>query len=245
MTYRPLPAAVLLLCLAGAHAEGRRAYPAPPPDFFRLNGAARTVVIAPGDELAVRFFYSPELNKSVKVRQDGKISLDLVQGLDAAGLTPEELQQKLVAIYSKEYKDPEITVDLLAVANSAVYVTGEVALPGAKEFKGRMTVAMALAVGQVIQKSAGTKAVYLVRGLEPGHYAAYKIDASLPHGSGNAIELLPGDVLFVPRKAIVKADDFMEQYVRELLPATPSANTSVIFTPGNANTIATTTSQTP
>ena len=53
---------------------------------------------------------------------------------------------------------------------------------------------------------------------------------SLPGGNARDMDVLRGHVLFVPRKAIVKADDFMEQYVRELLPAAPS--TTVLFTPG-------------
>ena len=50
-------------------------------------------MIAPGDVLNVRFYYDPDLNKTVKVREDGKISLSLFQGIQAAGQTPEQLQK--------------------------------------------------------------------------------------------------------------------------------------------------------
>jgi polysaccharide export outer membrane protein len=219
--------------LMGLPALAAHKYPAPPPDFFQSNTPSKNVVLAAGDVLNVSFFYNPELNRTVKVREDGKISLALFQGIQAAGETPEQLQTELITLYSKEYTKPEITVDLQTIANSSVYVTGEVLLPGAKEVHGKMTVAMVLALSQVSQKSAGTKSVFLIRGTEEGKYRVYKLDASLPGGTARDIQVAPGDILFVPRKFIVKADDFMDQYVRELLPATPSASTTVLFTPGN------------
>ncbi len=219
------------LCLSNIRTLAAHKYPPPPPQFFESNAPSRQVVIAPGDVLTVRFYYNPELNKTVRVREDGKISLALFQGIQAAGQTPEQLQKSLTELYAHEFTKPEVTVDLESTANSSVYLTGEVALPGAKEVHGIVTVAMALAMGQVTQKTAGTKSVFLIRGSSNGKHLVYKLDASIPGGNARDVVVLPGDVLFVPRKAIVKADDFMEQYVRELLPATPS--TTVLFTPGN------------
>jgi len=222
----------LCLCWAGAAADQK--YAAPPREFFQSNQAGKAVVIAAGDVLIIRFYYNPELNKTVKVREDGKISLDLFQGIPAAGQTPEELQTKLVELYSKEFTKPAITVDLESRANSAAYVTGEVLLPGAKEVHGKMTVAMVLAESQVNQKTAGTRSVFLIRNAEEGKYRVYKLDASLPGGTAQEISVLPGDVLFVPRKGIVKADDWVEQWFRQLLPASASGSASVIFTPGSS-----------
>jgi protein involved in polysaccharide export with SLBB domain len=237
MIYRPTFVVALLLWSYPNLAEADQKYAAPPPEFFQANAASKTVVIAPGDVLAVRFYYNPELNKTVRVREDGKISLDLFQGIAAAGQTPEELQKHLTEMYSKEFTKPQITVDLDARANSSAYVTGEVLLPGAKELHGKMTVGMVLALSQVNQKSAGTKSVFLVRAAEGGKYNVYKLDASFPNGAQRDVLAAPGDILFVPRKAIVKADDFMEQYVRQLLPATPSA--SIYYAIGSSLTTTT------
>ena len=55
-------------------------------------------VIHPGDQLDIKFFYNPELNESVVVRPDGKISLQLIDEIQASGLQPSELDQKLTAI---------------------------------------------------------------------------------------------------------------------------------------------------
>src|SRR5258708_10863663 len=215
------------LLLMGVPALAAHKYPAPSPEFFQSGRTSGPVIIAAGDVLSVRFYYNPELNKTVKVRDDGKISLDLFQGVAAAGCTPEQLQAGLVKLFSKEFTDPEITVDVDSRANDSVYVTGEVLLAGAKQFHGRMTVAMALAMSQVNQKTSGLKSVFLVRDTPEHKYRVYKLDASLPNGSARDIEVEPGDILFVPRKGIAKADDFIDQYVRQLLPATPTSNTTV------------------
>jgi protein involved in polysaccharide export with SLBB domain len=215
---------------------GKKKYPSPPPEFFHSNGIGKPVVIAPGDMLSVRFYYEPKLNQTVRVRQDGKISLDLFQGIDVAGLAPEALQQKLTELYVHELTNPGITVDVDSQANSSVYVTGEVLQPGAKEIRPNMRVGMVLAMSQVIQKSANTKSVFLIRATEDAKYRVYKLNTALPGGDGADVQVAPGDVYFVPRSGIVKADDFMEHYVRQLLPGSLNAAADVLFTPGNVVT---------
>ena len=215
---------------------GKKKYPSPPPEFFHSNGIGKPVVIAPGDMLSVRFYYEPKLNQTVRVRQDGKISLDLFQGIDVAGLAPEALQQKLTELYVHELTNPGITVDVDSQANSSVYVTGEVLQPGAKEIRPNLTVGMVLAMSQVIQKSANTKSVFLIRATEDAKYRVYKLNTALPGGDGADVQVVPGDVYFVPRSGIVKADDFMEHYVRQLLPGSLNAAADVLFTPGNVVT---------
>jgi len=211
----------------------KKKYLSPPPEFFQFNRIGKPVVIAPGDMLSVRFYHEPKLNQTVRVRQDGKISLDLFQGIDVAGLAPEALQQKLTELYVHELTNPGITVDVDSQANNSVYVTGEVLLPGAKEIHASMTVGMVLAMSQLNPKSANTKSVFLVRATDDDKYRVYKLNASLPGGDGAEVQVAPGDVFFVPRSGIVKADDFMDHYVRELLPGSLNAAADVLFTPGN------------
>jgi polysaccharide biosynthesis/export protein len=211
---------------------GEGKYPPVPKEFLQAYFPSHSVVIAPGDVLSLRFYFNPELNKKVTVRQDGNISVDFFQGVAATGLTPDELQQKLVQLYSKEFRDPVITVDMEESAASQIYVTGEVALPGAKPLLSNMTVGMALAASQAGQKTAGLKSVFLIRNVS-GAFHAYRLNAVFPAGDSRDVYLAPGDILFVPRKAIVKAGDFVEQYIKNILPATPNGGVSVLYTPGN------------
>jgi polysaccharide export outer membrane protein len=218
------------------HAQEKGKYMMPPPEFFQPRSVSN-LTIQPGDTINVNSYYSSELSRTVRVREDGKISLPLLQGLQASGLTPEQLQQSLTVAYSKEFTHPGITVDLVSPANNMVYVTGEVNIPGPKEIRGHMTVAMAVASAQILDKSGKPKSAFLLRAAEPGHYNVYKIDASFPAGNARNVEVAGGDVIFIPKKAIAKADDFIDQWVRQLLPATPTANTSILFTPGNSTTV--------
>ena len=83
-------------------------------------------VIHAGDQLDIKFFYNPELNESVTVRPDGKISLQLVDEIQAAGLQPSELDQRLTELYSHELKKPVLTVIVRSFTGQRVYVGGEV-----------------------------------------------------------------------------------------------------------------------
>ena len=216
------------LCLPWSGVAGRQdTYPAPPPEFFESNAKAPGSTIAAGDVLNIRFFYSPELNKTVKVRDDGKMSLDLFQGIPVAGETVDELQRQLTALFSTEFTNPAVTVDIDSRATASAYVTGEVMTPGPKEIRGKMTVGAVLAMSQVNQKTAKSHSIFLMRNSGERKYSVYQLDASLPNGTGNGVQILAGDILFVPRKGIVKTGDAIEQYVKNLLPF----GTSVFFNP--------------
>jgi protein involved in polysaccharide export with SLBB domain len=223
-----------LLCLPGTGAardkdtpQAPSRYPAPPPEFFESNTNLPALTIAAGDALSIRFFYTPELSKTVKVREDGKISLDLFQGITAAGQTVDELQKQLTALYSKEFTNPAVTVDIDSRAIASAYVTGEVLMPGAKDVRGKMTVGMLLAMSQVNQKTAGAKSVFLMRNSGEHKYNVYQLDASFPGGTGHGVQIVAGDILFVPRKGITKAGDFVQQYMKDLLPI----GTNLFFDP--------------
>ncbi len=64
----------------------------------------------PGDEMDIKFFFNPELNQTVFVRPDGKISLPVVDDVQAAGLTPSELDALVTQIYARELRKPMVTV---------------------------------------------------------------------------------------------------------------------------------------
>jgi len=57
-------------------------------------------VLGVGDKIAVKFFYKEKLNEEVTVRPDGKISLQLIGDVQAAGLTPDRLEEMITREYS-------------------------------------------------------------------------------------------------------------------------------------------------
>ncbi len=62
----------LLLCALSLQAQDHRKYSSPPPEFFQANNVSGPALIGPGDVLAIRFLYSPEMNQTVTVRQGRK-----------------------------------------------------------------------------------------------------------------------------------------------------------------------------
>src|SRR5210317_425934 len=66
--------------------------------------------IHPNDQLQIKFFYNPELNETVSVRPDGRITLQFAQDVMAAGITSTELKNIITEKYSTEFVDPEVSV---------------------------------------------------------------------------------------------------------------------------------------
>ncbi len=95
-----------------------------------LTGSALAgeYVIGKGDTLAIRVWGEEYLNVDIKVRPDGKISRPGVDGVQAEGLTPVQLQRRLAARLSALVNDPMVTVMVYAPGNNTVIVHG----PGVK-----------------------------------------------------------------------------------------------------------------
>src|SRR5579862_21379 len=102
-------------------------------------------VLAPGDNVEVKFAYVPDLNQAQIIRPDGKISLPLVHDVPAAGMTPTELQDSLLKKYQDTaLKSPELVVIVREFNASKIYVGGEVGLPGTQPLLTPTTVLQAI-----------------------------------------------------------------------------------------------------
>lgn len=98
--------------------------------------AAAEYVIGPDDILKISFWQDPELDQTVKVRQDGKITLSIIGEITAAGLTSKELADKIerdVSLYNKNISQATVTV--IGFNSQMVFVTGQVVEPGKKTFE--------------------------------------------------------------------------------------------------------------
>ena len=189
-----------------------------PQTFFNPYYPEKKTVIEPGDVLTIRFYYHPELDEKLIVRPDGKISLLFYQGMKVSGLTPEQLQKKLIKLYSKEFREPIISVNLTKRGNYKIFIAGEVSYPGEKDLVTNMTVAQLLIQTGVKIRNADLQSVILVRQLNKKSYKAYKLDARIKNGKDRDIYLKPGDIVFVPRNRITKFGDFVQKYIRNIIP---------------------------
>ncbi len=176
-------------------------------------------VIQPGDLLDIKFFYNPELNESVTVRPDGYISLQLVNEVKAAGLQPSQLNETLTQRYAGELKKPVISIIVRTFAGQRVYVGGEV------NQQGLITMPAGLTALQAVMQSGGFKVtaqpsetLVIRKGLD-SRPVPVRVDLdSMLSGRTDSedFRLQPDDIVYVPKSAIAKANQFVNQYVEQL-----------------------------
>lgn len=157
-------------------------------------------VIGPEDVLNINVWKEQEISRIVPVRPDGKISLPLVNDVQAAGLTPMQLQVSLHDALKKFLSDPQVTVIVTQINSRRVYVLGEVPRPGAFALLPHMTVLQALSTAGGLSQFAKVSGVYVLR-TENGRQVTlpfnYKEVVRGKRADQN-IELKPGDTIVVP-----------------------------------------------
>ncbi|MGB0910521.1 MAG: polysaccharide biosynthesis/export family protein [Nitrospirales bacterium] len=176
-------------------------------------------IIQPGDELDVKFFYNADLNESITVRPDGRISLQLVGETMAAGRTPRALTELLTNEYAKELKKPDITV-IVRSFGARIYVDGEVSKPGELDLKGPLTVMQAISQAEGATEKAWQEALVIrrIQGKEP-LVIPVNINAVLTgEDFSQDIGLVPFDIVYVPRSPIANVNLWVDQYIRKNIP---------------------------
>jgi polysaccharide biosynthesis/export protein len=177
--------------------KGQTAAPAPSSPASPADTAYK---IGPQDVLQIDVWKEPEITRQVPVRPDGKISLPLLNDVQAAGLTPMELASVISDGLKKYINNPQVTVSVSTINSRRVYVTGEVTKPGAFAMLPNMTVLQALTSAGGFTQFAKIKNIYVLR-VEGGRQTKvpfnYKavVDGKKPEEN---IELQPGDTVVVP-----------------------------------------------
>ncbi len=161
------------------------------------NGSA--FEIGPEDILDISVWKNPELSRIVPVRPDGKVSLPLVNDIQAAGLTPATLRDQVTAKLSEFIPSPEVSVMVREVHSRKVAVVGAVKTPGRFELKSPMTVLEVIALAQGFTDFAARERIVVLRqnGATttrlPFNYR--KIADSADQDN---FFVLPGDIVVVP-----------------------------------------------
>ena len=119
-------------------------------------------VIGPEDVLHVAVWKESDLTATLPVRPDGKISLPLLNDVQAAGMTPQQLSDSLTVKLKKYIADPRVTVVVTAINSKRIYVNGEVLHSGPMPMLPNMTVLQALSSAGLNQ-FAKTKGIYVLR----------------------------------------------------------------------------------
>jgi polysaccharide export outer membrane protein len=175
-------------------------------------------LIQPGDELEIKFFYNPEINEKVVVRPDGKISLQLVDEVPAAGLKPIQLDDVLTRKYAKELQNPMLTVIVRSFASERIYVGGEVNEQGLIDLTTGMTPLQAVLNAGGLKETANPESAIVIRKGKDNRPVPIKMNLNnVMYGKGSADFLLqPNDIVYVPKSAIAKVNKFVNQYIEDL-----------------------------
>jgi polysaccharide biosynthesis/export protein len=177
---------------SGAAAASRGAAPAAavPADY----------VIGPEDVLSIVYWRDKDMTGDVAVRPDGKVSLPLLNDVQAAGLTPAQLRDRLIEASKQYFEDPSVTVVVKQMNSRKVFITGEVSKPGPYPLVGPTTVLQLISIAGGLRDYADSKKILIVRnenGRPMSYLFNYKDVVSRKNLRQN-IELKPGDTVIVP-----------------------------------------------
>ena len=157
-------------------------------------------VIGADDNLHISVWKEPDLTNTLPVRPDGKISMPLLNDVQAAGLTSMQLAGSLREGLSKYLTSPQVTVTVTEINSRRVYITGEVTHAGALPLLPNMTVLQALSSAGGFTQFAKLKNIYVLRtegGKQVKHPFNYKEVVKGNLAEQNVV-LQPGDVIVVP-----------------------------------------------
>jgi len=158
--------------------------------------------IGPEDVLGIFVWREAEVSGDVAVRPDGMITLPLIRDVKAAGLAPNELADRIQEALREFITDPSVTVVVRQMNSRKVFITGEVAKPGAYSLASSMTVMQLIAIAGGINEFAEANGISVMR-VEAGKTKTFKFeykDVARGKKPEQNIVLKPGDTVVVPEK---------------------------------------------
>ena len=156
----------------------------------------KTYVIEAEDIVSVRVWREPEMSGLFTVRPDGKISLHLVGEVQAGGLTPDQLQTKVIEALQSVMNRPQVVVAVQDVRSKRYFISGEVNRPGQYQLVSKISIMEALSMAGGFREFANIKGIKVMRGQERIKFN-YKEVIKGKKLEQN-IELKPGDHIVVP-----------------------------------------------
>lgn len=179
--------------------NGRPALPPPAP----ATAAPPDYVIGPDDVLTISFWRDKDLSSDVVVRPDGKVSLQLINDIQASGLTPDQLRLSVTTAAARFVEDPTVTIVVKQINSRKVYVVGQVAKPGTYPLGGPMTLVQLIALAGGLSEFADRENIVILRAErkadgEPVSVRVNYDDLIKRRNLKQNIELKPGDTVLVP-----------------------------------------------
>src|SRR2546425_6042774 len=190
MLSKLLREALVVLSLGAALLSAPETVSAQPSDYL----------IGPEDVLDIAVWNNTAISRTMPVRPDSKISLPLLNDMQAAGLTPSQLRDVLLQKLTDYMPAPEVSVIVREVHSFKVSVIGEIRTPGRYELKSRATVLDVLAQAGPFTDFASRARIFVIRSNGsavkriPFNYNKV-VSSDAPDGN---FALQPGDIVVVP-----------------------------------------------
>jgi polysaccharide export outer membrane protein len=171
------------------------------PPLVEGNGAPERLELREGDSLKITFTGAPQLDSSQQIRRDGKIALTGFGEIQAAGLTPGELEKQIIEKFGKDLVTKEVSVSLIS-SQYPVFVTGAILKPGKIEATRPITALEAIMeAGGFDYAKANIKSVKVIR-TQGAEVKTFFLDFRdvLNGKKSDPFYVRPSDIIFVPEK---------------------------------------------
>ncbi len=168
--------------------------------MIRKRPPDATYVVDPPDTIRVEALDDPSLGREVRVRQDGVVTLALLDDVHVGGLTTEQIRRKLEDLYSTYYKEPQFLVTVTGYNSKHISVYGEVASQGRQPYTGYQTVADVISQAGGVTRRAAPTWTKVIRG-DPDAPEIYKVNLKkllLKGETRENVSLAENDVVYVP-----------------------------------------------
>ncbi len=196
-----------------------------------LKTSSDDYVLAVGDQISVKSYYYDKLNDLVVVRPDGKISLQLIDEIQAAGKKPLELDALLTQKYAAFLDNPDLSINVISFnrpdlsvivkefSSQNIYVGGEVNLPSMLAISGRLRMLDAIIQAKGALESGDLSRAILVRTGPENRPQVYTVNLeTVLAGTTQDIWLKPYDIVYVPKTEIANIETFIRTHLWNLLP---------------------------
>jgi polysaccharide export outer membrane protein len=196
---------IAILAALPAYAQNK-SQPAPAAATDSSSAASKAATADPNyviggqDMLDISVWKEAELTRTVPVRPDGKISLPLLNDVQAAGLTPTQLAQQITESLKKFVTNPQVTVIVTQINSQRIFILGEVTRAGAYPLLPNMTILQGLSSAGGFTLFANLKKIYMFR-MENGKQVKYPFnykDVINGKASDQNVALKAGDTIVVP-----------------------------------------------
>ncbi len=189
---------ILLLFSALAYSQNAKNDVSSRPEQVEVAADSTQYIIGPEDVLHVYVWREESLSKNVPVRMDGKISLPLVDDIQAADLTPLQLKEVITNKLKSFIDNPTVSVTVMEANSFKVCVSGEVKTPGVHRLRSETSVVRLIPMAGGFTEWANQKKIMIIRKEKDAEKRIMVNYKKIIEGKEPDVVIQRGDMVIVP-----------------------------------------------